>query len=435
MILVSFSMALLPKKQNDMIMEPEKQTISELMNSCAQYFERESFSEARIGRYQTMWKTGIVRFMSERSILYYNAAVGEEYISTHIAGSIVTPLQRDFIRSVYVLSEFQAKGAVNKRRYHPLDRKLTGKIGVLMERFLLHLESLRRSRATVNGHRSYLYRFLIFIEGKHLFTVEGIQEEHLLSFVSSVANTKICVVSSLRLFFGYLYDNRVISHNPSEVLRHHRWGRREKLPSVYTANEVLKIESSIKRGDAAGKRDYAMMLLATRLGLRASDIAHLSFENIIWESSSITLSQFKTGKEIVLPLLADVGEAIIDYLRYGRKRSESTRVFLYTRAPFTSMENAAVAGTLGRIVASSGVDTTGRKHGPHAMRHSLASRFLENKEAIPVISEALGHRTSETTGFYLRIDLESLIQCALDVPDVTEEFYEQKGGVFYEGQV
>jgi site-specific recombinase XerC len=96
------------------------------------------------------------------------------------------------------------------------------------------------------------------------------------------------------------------------------------------------------------------------------------------------------------------------------------------------MENAAVAGTLGRIIASSGVDTTGKKHGPHAMRHSLASRFLENKETIPVISEALGHQTTETTGSYLRIDLGSLVQCALDVPVVPEDFYGQRGGVFYE---
>jgi integrase len=413
-------------------MKPKGQTISDLMKGCVQYFEQQSFSQPRIDRYKSMWQTGIVRFMAERSIQYYDASVGEEYINIHIAGSIVTPCQRDFIRSVYVLSEFQEKGTVNKRRYHPVERKLSGKIGILMEQFLLHLESLRRSRTTINDHRSYLYRFLTFIEGKHLLTVEEIKEEHLLSFVSTMTNNNICVVSSIRLFFGHLFDIGVLPYNPSEVLRHYRWDKKEKLPSVYTATEVLKIESSIKRGDATGKRDYAMMLLATRLGLRASDIAHLSFENISWESSTIILSQFKTGKRIELPLLAQVGEAIIDYLKYGRKRSESTRVFLYTRAPFTSMENAAVAGTLGRIIASSGVDTTGRKHGPHAMRHSLASRFLENKEPIPIISEALGHQSTETTGSYLRIDIESLIQCALDVPVVPEEFYEQKGGAFYE---
>jgi integrase len=158
----------------------------------------------------------------------------------------------------------------------------------------------------------------------------------------------------------------------------------------------------------------------------------LSFSNIDWENSTVTLSQFKTGKKIELPLLVEVGESIIDYLKYGRKRTESPRIFLYTRAPFTAMTNAAVAGTLGRIVEAAGVDTAGRKHGAHSMRHSLASRFLENEESIPVLSEALGHQSTTTTMSYLRIDVESLRKCALNVPLVDTSFYEQEGGAFYE---
>jgi len=103
---------------------------------------------------------------------------------------------------------------------------------------------------------------------------------------------------------------------------------------VHTAEEVSKIVSSIHREDAVGKRNYAMILLASRLGLRTSDIAHLSFGDIDWEST-ITLSQFKTGKAIELPLLSGVGESIIDYLKYGRKNSDSQRLFLYARARFT----------------------------------------------------------------------------------------------------
>jgi len=379
-----------------------------------------------------MWKSGIIQFMSEKSIRYYDASVGEEYIRTHIAGNMVTPSQRDFIRSIYVLSEFQEKGIISKNRCHPADKKLSGRIGLLMEQFLSHLKSLRRSKVTISGHGLYLHRFLIFIESKKLVSIEKIKEEHILNFVSTTTNNNICVVSSLRLFFRYLFEIQVLSYDLSEVLRHYRWIKREKLPSVYSAAEVLKIESSIKRENATGKRNYAMMLLATRLGIRASDIAYLSFGNINWENSTIILTQFKTGKKIELPLLVDVGEAIIDYLRYSRKKSESSKIFLYTRAPFTAMTNDAVAGTLGRIIGSSDVDTTGRKHGSHAMRHSLASRFLENKESMPVISEALGHQNTVTTMSYLRIDIESLRQCALDIPIVSKRFYEQKGGVYYE---
>lgn len=409
----------------------QKQTVNDLMQRCIIFFEQHSFSQPRIDRYKSMWKDGIVPFMVERSIQYYDPSVGEDYIRTHIAGSIVTPYQRDFIRSVYVLSEFQEKGSVSKRRCHPDKRRLPGSIGLLMEQFLLHMESLRRSKITVRDHRLYLYRFLIFLESKHVHNVEEITEESILLFVSTLTNNNICVVSSLRLFFGYLFENQILSYNLSEVLQHYKWIKKEKLPSVYTAAEVTQIESSIKREDATGKRNYAMMLLATRLGLRASDIAHLAFENISWGNSTVRLSQFKTGKMIELPLLTNIGEAIIDYLKYGRKKSESPKIFLYTRAPFTAMTNAAVSTALGSLMDSSKVVTTGRKHGAHAMRHSLASRFLENKVSMPVISEALGHQSTNTTMSYLRIDTESLRQCALDVPPASNLFYEQKGGAYY----
>ena len=408
------------------------QTVEGLMDSCVKYFEQQSYSPLRIERYKLLWRIKLIPFMVQKSFLYYDPSVEEEYICSNIAGSIVTPYERDIIRSVNVLNEFQEKGTISKRHCIPIKRELSGQIGLLMDKFLLYLESLRRNRITISDHRLYLSRFLFYLESKQVYAIEEVREEYILSFVSTQTNNQIGIVSTIRFFFRFLYEERIIQFDLSTVLQHYKWVKREKLPSVYTANEVFQIESSIHREDATGKRNYAMILLASRLGLRASDIAHLTFGNIDWENSTITLSQFKTGKEIELPLLVEVGEAIIDYLKYGRKRSESPRIFLYTRAPFTAMTNAAVAGTLGRTVDASGVDTNGRKHGGHAMRHSLASRFLENKESMPVISEALGHQSTTTTMSYLRIDVESLRKCALNVPLVDTSFYEQEGGVFYE---
>lgn len=410
----------------------KKQTVKELMDSCVHYFEQQSYSPLRIDRYKFLWKIKLIPFMDEKSILHYAPSVGEEYIRTNIAGTLITPYKRDIIRSITVLNEFQDKGTISKTRSRSIKRELSGQIGHLMEKFLLHLKSLRRNKTTISDHRLYLSRFLFYMESKQISTIEEVTESCLLDFVSTQTNNKIGIVSTIRFFFRFLFEERIIKSDLYAVLNHYKWVKKEKLPSVYTAKEVLQIESSIPRENATGKRDYAMILLASRLGLRASDIAHLTFSNIDWEKDTITLSQFKTGKKIELPLLVDVGEAIIDYLKYGRKKSDSPRIFLYTRAPFTSMTNSAVAGALGRTIDASGVETAGRKHGAHAMRHSLVSRFLENQESIPVISEALGHQSTSTTMSYLRIDVESLRKCALKVPLVDESFYEQKGGAFYE---
>jgi site-specific recombinase XerD len=410
----------------------QKRILEELMERCVQYFEQHSFSAPRIDRYKYLWRNKLMPYMAKRSILIYTDAVGEEYISSELTGGIITPFERDIIRSIRVLSEFQEKGIITKRHSKPLKRELAGPIGLVMENFLQHLQSLRRNKTTIDDHRLYLYRFLTYLESKQVQNLEEIKEDHLISFLSTSTNNKIFVVSSIRLFFSYLYQERLLKSDLSESLQRFKWSRTEKLPSVYSESEVLQIEASIQRSDATGKRNYALMLLATRLGLRASDIAHLSFSNMDWENNTMVLSQFKTGQEIKLPLLTSVGEALIDYLKYARKRSESDRIFLYTRAPFSPMRGAAVSGALGQVIYASGVDITNRKHGPHAMRHSLACRFLENKEPMPVISEALGHQSTDTTMSYLRIDITSLRQCALDVPPVTNHFYEQKGGIFYE---
>ena len=268
----------------------QKETVKELMANCIKYFESHSFSQPRIDRYKSMWRNGIIPFMVEKSIQYYDASVEEEYIRSRMVGSIISPSQRDFIRSIHVLSEFQEKGKISKCRSHPVDGKLSGRIGALMNQFLLHLEILRRSAITISDHRLYLHRFLIFLESKQVRNIEEIREEHIIIFVTTLTNNKIGTVSSIRFFLRYLFEERILHSDLSSVLQHYKWTKREKLPSVYTSKEVLQIESSIKREDATGKRDYAMMLLATRLGLRASDIAHLTFDNINLENSTIILS-------------------------------------------------------------------------------------------------------------------------------------------------
>ena len=314
-----------------------KQKLEKLMERCIQYFEQHSFSAPRIDRYKYLWKQKLMPFMVKRSLLYYDPSVGEEFIRSKMFRGIITPYERDIIRSIYVLSEFQEKGTVSKRRKKGPKQELSGPIGNAMEGFLLHLESLRRSQTTVGGHRIYLYRLLTYLESKQVQRIEEIKEGHIMTFLSTATNNKIGVISSIRLFLHHLYEKHLLKSDLSLSLQRFKWSRGIKLPSVYTKNEISQIEDSIQRSNTTGKRDYAMLLLATRLGLRASDIAHLNFANMDWEGNTITFTQFKTGKEITLPLLMEVGEAIIDYLKYGRRSSESDRIFLYTRAPFSPL--------------------------------------------------------------------------------------------------
>jgi site-specific recombinase XerD len=250
--------------------------------------------------------------------------------------------------------------------------------------------------------------------------------------LSTSENNKVNIASCLRVLFRFWFEQKITEENYSELLNHYKWVKPEKIPSFYTADEVAIVERSVERGSGVGKRNYAMLLLASRLGLRASDIANLKFNNIDWEQNEIRLTQYKTGNPVILPLLSDVGNAIIDYLQHGRFKSDSCHVFLSARAPYVPATRTMVSSALSCIILQSEVETQNRHHGPHSLRHSLAGRLLENNVPIQVISETLGHSKTETTMTYMRIDISSMLKCSLPVPLVSDSFYMQRGGVFYE---
>ena len=406
-------------------------TITALIEDCTAYFEQNCYTKDRVERYRSMWRNGICRYMKDNGIENYDRPVGEKFIRDNISPK-VTPAERDIIRSISVLSEMQETGKISKRAVQAVQRELKGPIGETIKGLLSRLKELRRNQTTIDGHLLYLHRFNKYLENNGVELLEGIGQGHILTFVSTQTNNNINVVSSLRVFFRFVYEERLLKTDWSYILVNYKWIKREKLPSVYTSEEVKQIESSVGRSSKVGKRNYALLLLSTRLGLRASDIAHLTFGDLDWEKSRIVLEQYKTGKEIELPLLAEIGGAIIDYLKFGRPQSKSQKVFLSARAPYRPMTGAAVSAAVGQIIDASGVSIGKRRHGPHSMRHSLAGRLLENGVSLPVISESLGHQKTETTMGYLRIDIQALRKCALDVPAVDPSFYSQRGGVFYE---
>ena len=184
------------------------------MDGCVQYFEQQSYSPLRIDRYKRLWKIKLIPLMVEKSIFHYSPSVGEEYIRTNIEGTLVTPYKRDIIRSITVLNEFQENGTISKTRPRSIKRELSGQIGRLMEKFLQHLNSLRRSKITISDHRLYLSRFLFYLDSNQISTIEDVTESCLLGFVSTQTNNKMGIVSTIRFFFRFLFEKRIKLSNP-----------------------------------------------------------------------------------------------------------------------------------------------------------------------------------------------------------------------------
>lgn len=409
----------------------EEQNIHHLVARCEAFLRENNYTHNRIMTYKSMWRNGIFKFMSERNLTVYSPSIGEEYKQGCHHDGKVLPHDRDLIRSVQVLDDMLKLGAIRKRCVTPTFYRLDGSIGAEMEKLIVHLTNLRRSQVTIGDYRRSLNEFLTHLTAKNVHSVKAIAEEHILTFVSAHPTNKVNIVSVLRVLFRFWQEEGIVEGHFGEFFDTYKVRKRERIPSFYSAEEVSRIEHSVNRNSPVGKRNYAMVLLASRLGLRASDIVGLSFDNINWDGSRIVLTMKKTGKIIELPLLAEVGNAIIDYLRNGRPSTASHRIFISSRAPYVDATKEMVCAAIDDIIVKSGIDVRKRHHGPHSLRHALASAMLYEGTPMPTISEALGHRSTETTLCYLKIDIESLRKCALPVPPVPKAFYEQRGGVFH----
>lgn len=385
-------------------------------------------------QYVCYWRR-IKRFMQDKGIKEFSSSVGKAYMLLQFGDTDYSKLsksQKDFVRSVRVLSDFSDNGSIR-----PVKEKIffEGPIGEAIQAYILYRVSLRLNKNTIEEGQQQLFRFTRYLSTIGVRSLEEISHLHVLNFIKTIDPKYHTLIQrsleSLRGFFRYAYREGLIEKDPFALVPKYKYTKQPKLPSFYAPGEIEKMIASIDRSRPVGKRNYAVVLLAARLGLRASDIANLKFDNLFWDKNSIILNQIKTGKRIELPILPEVGNAIIDYIKYGRPKSDSRSVFLIANSSFSSLTSCSITGIVHSYLIKAGIDISQRKHGPHALRHSLASILLEKSTMLPVISEVLGHQDTASTNYYLRIDLKSMSRCPLEVPPVDTTFYHQQKEYFY----
>lgn len=404
--------------------------IQNLIGQCITFFEDHNYTKNRISKYKSLWKNGIVKFMKAKGLILYNSTIGKEFTQTCHFNGTVRPQERESIRSIQVLDDMISLGYIRKRCFTPKFHRLDGNIGQEMEKLIVHLTNLRRSSVTIGDYRLYLSEFLHHLDNANVQHLEEIAESHIVSFVLAHPTNKVNIVSALRVLFRYWKEEHILERDFSKFFESFKVRHPERIPSFFNKKDVMQIERSVSRSSKTGKRDYAMLLLASRLGLRVSDIANLKFCDIDWDNNTIKVVIQKTLKGIELPLLPEVGNAIIDYLKYGRPLSDLNQVFLSSRAPYIGATRVMVGTAINSIIVRSGVDVHMKHHGAHSLRHSLASALLKEGSSLPVIPEVLGHKHTDTTMVYLGIDVQSLLKCANPVPAVADGFYTQRGGAF-----
>jgi len=186
------------------------------------------------------------------------------------------------------------------------------------------------------------------------------------------------------------------------------------LPRAIAADQVRQLLASINRRTTMGRRDYAILLLLARLGLRSGEVALLELDDIDWNVGQLSV-RGKRGQRTELPLSSEVGRAITAYLRRGRPDSASRRVFLRAKAPIRGFRGASGVGSIVRhSLKRAGINAP--THGAHQFRHGLATEMLRQGASLSEIGEVLGHRHPQTTSIYTKVDISALRTLALPWP-------------------
>jgi site-specific recombinase XerD len=290
-----------------------------------------------------------------------------------------------------------------------------------------HIEYLHHHRnlsvGTLRHRRFCLAKFFAFLRKSGVGNVETLTPRHIhdsfLSLGEWAPATRLGYATTLRGFLRWGFAEGILPADLSPAVYSARQYRDATLPNVLTDNEVEKLLCSMERRSPLGRRDFAIVLLAARYGLRPSDIRQLSLENIHWRDGVISLTQTKTARLLQLPLLKDVAEALIDYLKNGRPETSSRQVFVRHLAPFEPFAGTSnLPDIMRRALSQAGMLNRPGLRGLYLFRHSLATRLLRNGNAITTISSVLGHQDVSSTLIYAKVNLAQLQTVAISIAEV-----------------
>ena len=371
----------------------------------------------------------LLEFAQERDEVFYSERLGIDFVEKNF-----NILEKDFegslkqrevqdLRVIRMLGDFQLHGSVLRRYYKHKEILHNQYFLNVIRDFKQYCIDKEYSTVTIGHYTKQSAKFLDYGDSHGLASCNEINFTLINNYIKTLAGYAYKTVEqqlcSLRSFFRYLFLNNMTNADYSLKIPMLQSRKQTRIPSVWPVDDLTKLISAIDRGSPMGKRDYAMILLACRLGLRTGDIKNLTFENFHWNNNQLVFVQSKTRTPISLPLVQDVGWAVIDYLKYGRPKVETTCVFVRLIAPFLPFsEDDHLRQIIVKYMRLAHIPVSSKKRvGMHSLRHTLASLLLENNTSLPVISDILGHVDTESTAVYLKVDIKKLKECPLNIKE------------------
>jgi site-specific recombinase XerD len=403
----------------------ENMQLGRLVTDALGEITRLGYSKRSRNRYRALWEH-LIAFSRSKEL-------GDEF-STDLAARFLEEhrlrdeqmdepgegWRRHMVFGVKVLADFARNGRI-ERAFTELQaiHLLPSMQNTLRDYEQYCKDRLHLRPSTLRLRTTELTVFLDFLHPRKGRTLDQIQALDLSEFVSSRDHLKpktvARIVSDLRCFLRFLTMRGILQKDLSAELPKIRAPRDATIPSVWDHELIVRLLGAVDRSSAKGKRDYAILLLACRLGLRAGDIRTLKLDHLHWAESTIEITQAKTGTPLRLPLTDEVGEALIDYLKSSRPQTTHREVFLKVVPPFDPFteNNLHHIVRYWRLLAGITFPSS-QKRGLHSLRHTLATRLLEKGTPITTIAEILGHTSLDSTRIYAKAGVEALRGVALD---------------------
>ncbi len=394
---------------------PEGPLVTQL-GPFAQSLREQGYSREAVHR-QVLLAAGFSRWLNRRRVALRSITLDHPSRYLRSRARQVQLVRGDAAALRHLLDFLHREGAIPgektpARRLTPIER-----CAQAYEKYLEETRGL--AKATIINYLPFIRRFLQDRFGDGPVRLVHLCARDVGSFVQRQARqlqrkrAKL-LTAALRSFLRYARSRGATPRELAAAVPAVANWSMPAIPRAIAAEQVRQLLASIDRRTPVGRRDYAILFLLARLGLRSGEVVALELEDIDWTTGQLTV-RGKRGQRSALPLPADVGRAIAAYLRRGRPASPSRRVFLRAKAPIRGFQGACGVGSVVRhALQRAGIQAP--TTGAHQFRHGLATAMLRHGASLSEIGEVLGHRQPQTTMLYAKVDLQALRALAVPWP-------------------
>lgn len=391
--------------------EIREASFSELLDKLLNYLEDKSYSKLTLRNYrQTLMK--IETYMLEHNIDVYAPEVGLKYSENYLAeNKLSISRQKAILTAIRRLNDFHSGNEFTIQQEHRIEL-LSNDYEHVVNQFVTQCIKIGNKAITLKSKKSFLRCFLKNCISCECQSIHSLNPSVVVKACLMVENKDAWAV--IRAFLKFLSTSGTIETDFSTLVPHYR--RPINIPVTYTEEEILRFEEAIDRTKPIGKRDYAMLLLSTRLGMRSGDIVKLTLKELGFKHNKIDFIQQETGEVLQLPMIPEIKSALIDYIDNVRPKVERDTVFLRQNAPYLDITTSVIRFETTKYFKQAGIDISGKKHGPHVFRSSLASLMINDNSTYEIVRRVMGHSNPNVIKHYAKLDIERLRECAIEVP-------------------